>query len=116
MPQPHPGRKSFMEYLRNQFPWKEDWDASDIFEENTVFTYEEVTEALKRISVTDPALYRCLSYWWLSSRTLSEISRGLGCDPSTFKRNCQKAIHIVMNYLVNEEVTIRLDSLDLIDQ
>ena len=127
MPKPHPGRKSFLDYLKNEFPWEKDWDARDIFvkdgksknpnkkSEDYIFSYIEVKEALKRLARTDPTLYKYLNYWWLTHRTLSEISRGLDCDPSTFKRNSQKGVHTVINYLINEDVTLELESLDLVD-
>lgn len=107
---PHPGRNSLINYLKKGFPWKEDWEAESI---GHTFTHSEVKEALKRLMITDPKLYRLLSYRWQTNRARSSIASHVYLDPSTLKRNWDVAINILANYLINKDVTENLDSIDI---
>lgn len=108
----NPQIESFTKYLKNNFPFKENWEAAELLGES--FTYEEVREALKRLKTTDPLLHKNLGYRWQSTRSRNSIANSLYCDPSTLKRRWDKAIKIIINYLVNKEVTAELEPIDLI--
>jgi len=108
----HPGRDSFIKYLKTNFPWKENWEPIIKGEEHS-FTHKDVKRALKSLQVTDPKLYRLLSYRWQTARNRSDLAGSLYLDPSTLKRHWDVATNIVVNYLINEEVTSKLDSVDI---
>ena len=42
----HPGRDSFIKYLKTNFPWKENWEPIIKGEEHS-FTHKDVKRALK---------------------------------------------------------------------
>lgn len=111
----HTGLDSLSKYLRSGFAWKEEWVCEKL---GMVFTYPEVKEALRRLKRTDPKLHRLLEYRWLSNRTRSEIANALYMDGSTLKRTWDKAMHIVVNWLVHgiqDDLVEELQSLDIME-
>ncbi len=109
----HPGINSFLKYLKEDFPWKKDWDPGDIFEEDIVFTYLEVKQAIIDFRNINPHHHRLLEYAWLSNRKREEIANGLYMDSSTLKRSWNKSIHMIVNRLVNKDVIDPLEPIDL---
>lgn len=100
MAKSHPGLKLLTNYLRNEFPWKKDYvcktDEIDI-----TFTYSQVKEALNKLKTTDPKLHRLLAYRYMSNRSRSDIAQSMYMDSSTLKRNWDKAMMIVQNWLMH---------------
>lgn len=82
-----------------------------------VYSYEQVTEALNKIRITDPGLYKVLWYSWFTDRSIVDISCSLYMDSSTFKRKCDKAISLVLGYLRNPEIMSKehIKPIDLIN-
>jgi hypothetical protein len=110
---PDPKLQQFKTYLKKGFALREDWH-SLIFDE--VYTYLEIKEALRKLSMSDPDLHRLLGWVWLSNRPRNDVAGGLFMDPSTLKRKQDKAMLIILNYLNNCEVTAELEPIDLINQ
>lgn len=69
-----------------------------------IYKYEEVKEALSKIRITDPGLYKVLWYSWFTDRSIVDISCSLYMDSSTFKRKCDKAICLVLGYLRDPDI------------
>lgn len=111
---PHPGIDRFTRYLKNEFPWKKNLDLSSVMTDKDVFSYDEVKEAINKLKLTDPTLHRILGYRWQTQRSRNAIANALYMDPSTVKRNWDRAINIIVNYLVNKECTAELEAIDLL--
>lgn len=110
----HNGINSFLKYLKEEFPWKKNWDASEVFEEDISFTYTEVKQAIIEFKKINPKQHRLLEYAWLTSRKRDEIANGLYIDSSTLKRSWNKSIHIIVNSLVNKDIIEPLEPIDII--
>ena len=116
MAKPNPILNAFMKYLRSEFPEQKNLDLSDVLREDlsrVKFTYLEVKEAILRLKTVDPELHRLLAYFWQSTRSRSDIADALHFDPSTVKRRANKGMGILLNYLINNEVTAELEPIDL---
>lgn len=100
MAKSHPGLKLLTNYLRNEFPWKKDYICKTN-EIDITFTYSQVKEALNKLKTTDPKLHRLLSYRYMSNRSRSDIAQSMYMDSSTLKRNWDKAMMIVQNWLMH---------------
>lgn len=109
------------EYLRSEFPQQKDLDLSidtkgegllDAAKSQVYFTYLEVKEAMLKFKAVDPELYCMFGYHWQSKRTRNRIAESLYVDPSTLKRNWNKGINILLNYLVNRDVCVDLEPID----
>jgi|688.fasta_scaffold1202849_1 hypothetical protein len=116
MARPNPVLNTFMKYLRSEFPEQGNLDLSNVLDENlsrVKFTYLEVKEAMLKFKTVDPDLHRLLAYFWQSTRSRNAIAEALHFDPSTVKRRANKAMGIILNYLVNSEVTADLEPIDI---
>lgn len=100
MAKSHPGLKLLTNYLRNEFPWKKDYECNTE-EMEICFTYTEVKTALQKLKITDPKLHRLLSYRYMTNRSRSAIAQSLFMDSSTLKRSWDKAMFILQNWLVH---------------
>lgn len=122
MARSHPGLRLLTNYLRVEFPWKKKYIC--ITEEiNKEFSYEQVKEALVKLKTTDPNLHRLLSYRYMTNRSRSDIAQSLYMDSSTLKRNWDKSMYILQNWLMhgiseNDEPPLieKLDGIDIIYQ
>ncbi len=113
MAKAHSGIDKFIKYLRQDFAWKQDFNCPETEE---VYSHQQVKEALLKLKKTDPELYRMLSYLWQTKRTRNAIAEHLYCDSSTLRRKWIISLHILMNYLVNHEVTEDIGPIDLIQK
>lgn len=110
----NPVLDSFTKYLKTSFACKEDWDAMEVL--NETFKYEDVKQAMVEFKTTDPGLHRILSYRWQTARSRNDIANSLYLDPSTLKRQWDKAMFLVINRLVNKEASAVLEPIDLIQK
>lgn len=119
MARSHPGLKLLTNYLRTEFPWKKDYVC--ITEEmNITFTYDQVKEALVKLKITDPSLHRLLCYRYMTNRSRSDIAQSLYMDSSTLKRQWDKGMYILQNWLMHgisydPNVLPLIEKLDAID-
>lgn len=111
MARPHSGLDSLTRYLRTGFPWKSEWKCEAL---GMTFDYEDVKSAMLALKKSDPGLHRLLSYRWQTTRSRNAIANALYLDPSTLKRSWDKAMHQVVNYLVNRDVYEELEAIDLV--
>lgn len=121
MAKSHPGLKILTNYLRNDFAWQKDYvcKTNNI---DKVFTHGQVKEALNKLKVTDPKLHRLLTYRYMTTRSRSDIAHSLYMDSSTLKRNWDKAMMIIQNWLTHgladegeeEPLINKLDGIDLL--
>lgn len=117
MAKSHPGLKLLTTYLKTEFPWKKDYVCKTA-EIDTVFTYEQVKQALHNLKTTDPYLHRLLEYRYMTTRSRSAIAQALYMDSSTLKRSWDKAMMIIQNWLMHgtgeDPILEKLDGIDLI--
>ena len=121
MAKSHPGLKLLTNYLKTEFAWKKDYVCSTA-EIDVRFTYQQVKDALSKLKTTDPKLHRLLAYRYMTNRSRSDIAHSLYMDSSTLKRNWDKAMHIVQNWLMhgipdegkNEPLIEKLEGVDLL--
>lgn len=121
MAKSHPGLKLLTNYLRNEFSWQRDYICKTD-EIDRVFTYEQVKDALTKLKITDPKLHRLLTYRYMTNRSRSDIAQSLYMDSSTLKRNWDKGMMIIQNWLMHgipdEEGGLplieKLDGIDLL--
>ena len=102
-------------YLKSEFSQQKDCDLGDILDENksrVYFDYLEVKSALLKLKTVDPELHRLLGYLWQSYRSRNYIASSLYLDSSTLRRRWVKALNIILNYLINSEVTADLEPID----
>ena len=113
MPAPHPIISSFKSYIKNDFalPTQEYWvvkckpkTGNDVIEVKV--SHKEVKEALRKLGLTDPFLFRLLSYLIFSNRTKSDIAAAVGVDPSTIGRKWHAAIKTILNWIFNGDLCI----------
>jgi len=100
MAKSHPGLKLLTNYLRNEFGWQKDY-VCKTDEIDKVFTHAEVKDALRKLKTTDPKLHRLLTYRYMTTRSRSDIAHSLYMDSSTLKRNWDKAMMILQNWLMH---------------
>lgn len=109
------------EYLRSEFSQQKDLDLSinnkgetllDKTKSQVYFTYLEVKEAMLKFKAVDPDLYRMFGYQWQSKRARNRIAESIYVDPSTLKRNWNKGINILLNYLINRDICVDLEPID----
>jgi len=94
MPKPHPIRDKFLKYLRSDMAHDKLWvDASG------VYTSNEVRDAVKRISRTDPLLHRIIDYYIRTRMPRMRIAEAVHYDSSTVKRKLDDAVDIVLQQL-----------------
>jgi hypothetical protein len=120
MAKSHPGLRLLTNYLRNEFPWKRNYVCKTDYID-TEFTYDEVKEALVKLKTTDPKLHRLLAYRYMSNRSRSDIAQSMYMDSSTLKRNWDKAMMILQNWLMHgisrngsEPLIEKLEGIDII--
>jgi len=121
MAKSHPGLKLLTNYLRNEFAWKHDY-VCQTDEIDRTFTYAQVKDALGKLKTTDPKLHRLLTYRYMTTRSRSDIAHSLYMDSSTLKRNWDKGMMILQNWLMHgiaeegedEPLIERLDGIDLL--
>lgn len=114
MAKAHPAIDTFIKYLREGFALKDSCDLQDSLGET--FSYEKVKSAFVSLKKTDPELHRLLSYLWQSKRKRNTIAEHLYIDSSTLRRKWVTGILILLNYLVNEEITEDIGPIDLIQK
>ncbi len=112
MAKSHPGLKLLTNYLKTEFPWKKDYICKTE-EINTFFTYQEVVDALFKLKTTDPTLHKLLSYRYMTNRSRNAISESLYMDSSTLKRQWDRAMFILQNWLMHG--TIPKDEINFTD-
>jgi hypothetical protein len=106
MPAPNPITTSFKAYLRSKFsmPTKEPWVCVGKDSEGNQFTlnipHKAVQEAMRKMSLTDPMLYRMLEAVWRTARTWDDIAAAYYVDPSTVRRRVDRAIQIVFGWIL----------------
>lgn len=117
MAKSHPGLKLMTQYLRTEFPWKKEY-VCKTDEIDRTFTYEEVKAALNKLKTTDPRLHRLLAYRYMTNRSRSDIAQSLYMDSSTLKRNWDKAMMILQNWLMHggedDPLIEKLDGVDIL--
>ena len=107
---------SLIKYLKNDFGWKRDWDATEVLGEGHIFTHAQIKKAMDELKTNDPELHRILGYRWQTTRSRNSIANSLYLDPSTLKRSWNKAMNLIMNFLLNEDVMANLEPIDLINK
>lgn len=113
MAKSHPGLRLLTNYLKIEFPWKKNYTCITK-EIDRVFTYEEVKEALVKLKTTDPNLHRLLTYRYMTNRSRSDIAQSLYMDSSTLKRQWDKGMYILQNWLMHG--TSQLNEVPLIEK
>lgn len=123
MAKSHPGLRLLTNYLRVEFPFRKNYVC--VTEEiNHTFKYEEVLDALVKLKTTDPTLHRLLTYRYMTNRSRSDIAQSLYMDSSTLKRQWDKGMYILQNWLMHgttntkEEIPLieKLPGIDLLYQ
>ena len=117
MAKSHPGLKLLTAYLRTEFPWKKEYHCKTE-EIDITFSYEEVKAALTKLKTTDPRLHRLLAYRYMTNRSRSDIAQSLFMDSSTLKRNWDKAMMILQNWLMHgsseDPLIEKLEGIDIL--
>ena len=110
-----PTINAITKYLKAEFPQQKDCDLSQVLDANksrVVFGYLEVKSALLKLKTVDPELHKLLGYLWQSYRSRNYIANSLYMDSSTLRRRWVKGLNIILNYLINSEVTAELEPID----
>lgn len=104
--------KSLLSYFRHSYLEKLSWYYE---EEDRVYSYQEIKQALYRVKITDPSNYRNLEMLY-SSHGLScnQIAQLRGRDASTLNRSWEKTIHLVKNYLTYADLVPDLKPINLV--
>lgn len=122
MPAPNPVTTSFKSYLKTQFcmptrpPWLytgKDYEGNPL---SVNVPYDAVKEAIRKMSLTDPMLYRMLEYAWKTNRTWDDIADAFYVDPSTVRRRVDRAIQIVFAWIQHGDLCLdnELPPVDLV--
>lgn len=112
MPKNHQGLSNLTTYLKTKFPWKEDYECELKNGEKIIFSYEEVKEGLNKVKNTDPVLYKILTYRFMTSLTRTDIASILHMDGSTLKRNWNKAMNSLQNWLLHGNKEVNQEGVD----
>ena len=115
MPQADPGRDSLFKYLKHRYPWKFNWDTSELPNIKDEYSYEEIKDALQNIKQVNPEIWKYMGYLINSGRNRNDLGSFLGCDTSTLKRKCNRGFDIMLNYLNNKNSFYPLKKIDLIN-
>jgi hypothetical protein len=92
-------RQEFVKYMRTGYAYGEEW--TDLW---GTHSSTDIRESIKRLSETDPMLYRVFNLYTLSRMSRHRIAVRLGYDYSTVKRKLDQAIDIVLTMLANLEI------------
>lgn len=117
MTKANPVVNATLAYLKNGFSCQQDLDLSkvlDVSKSQVIFTYKEVKDAMFRLKTVDPGIHNMLGYRWQSTRSRQAIAESKHLDSSTVRRRWVKGIEILLNYLINEEVTAELEPIDIL--
>lgn len=94
-------RKSFLEYLRREFPYKKDWKHPS---SGHVFKHEEIKSVLKDYMKMDSKSYRVLWYLWTTQGTRAFVAEMVNFSSPTVKRMWNRSINTLMLMLLFPEL------------
>lgn len=93
----HLVRKSFLHYLKNDFPYGVDWIHPSSKE---VWSSEQIKDTLVRVKRLNPENYKVLWALWMTKETNEFIARRLCYSTTVIKKKWEKAINAVMILLL----------------
>lgn len=94
-------KKSFLYYLKNQFPYDLDWQHPT---SQLIWTNNEIKEALIKLKHLNPDCYKVLWALWTTRDTIQGISTRFAYSPTVIKARWERAISIVMTILYYPEL------------
>lgn len=100
MPAPHPMRGPFLKYLREKFPYKEDFTDT----KGNVYSYDSIKTAIGEIRHMNFELNEALYYFTKSRLPRTQIADTMNVDSTTYKRKLNKACDLVMEYVNHKEL------------
>lgn len=117
MAKSNPILNELTKYLKSGFSVQFDLDLSQVLDTNksrVVFSYLEVKDALLKLKTTDPYYHSILGYHWQTNRSRNDLANSLYLDSSTLRRRWIKALNMLLNYLINNEVVAELEPVDIL--
>lgn len=96
-------RDSLLQYMRVQFS---EYNCSEpwVYGGYTI-PKAAIKEAIRKIHLTDPRMYSLAEHMWrASSMSKNSIARYKNTDPSTLRRNWDKFLNMVFNWIFNGDV------------
>jgi hypothetical protein len=89
-------KKSFLYYLKNQFPYDLDWSHPT---SNMVWKNSEIKEALIKLKTTCPESYKVLWALWTTRETTSNLAKRFSYSTTVIKSRWERAVNIFMTIL-----------------
>ncbi len=111
MPAPHPVRGPFLKYLREQFPYKQDFTDP----KGNVYSYEQIKQGISEIRHVNYELNEALFYFTKSRLPRTQIADTMNVDSTTYKRKLNKACDLVLEY-VNHKTLLGSYTIDIDDK
>lgn len=100
MPAPHPMRGSFLKYLRELFPYKQDY----IDPNGKLYEYSKVRDCIEKLKDNDPQLLRVLWYHMHTRLPRTRAAEQLFMDPTTVKRKLDVACDVIMQFVEHQGI------------
>ncbi|WOL31341.1 hypothetical protein [Microcoleus phage My-WqHQDG] len=96
-------RDSLLHYMRECYgeytvvqPW--------VFGEHTI-PKAAIKDAIRKVHLTDPRMYSMAEHMWrASSMSKNSIAKYKNTDPSTLRRNWDKFLNMVLNWVLNGDI------------
>lgn len=91
MPAPNPQYHALYNYLKKNFPYKE-----DLTLDGETFPFAKVKEAVYSLKDCNPELLRVLNLYIFQALSRSRIAEEIGADPSTIRRSMDRCLQLVL--------------------
>lgn len=98
-------RKSFLEYLKTEFPLEYPWVHPIT---KRVWTHTEIKEALLRVKELNNESYKVLWGLWTTGQTTEFLSQRFHLSTSVIKHKWEKAINLTLLLLIYPDLNIEL--------
>lgn len=97
----HLVRKSFLNYLKNEFPYECDWVHPT---SHKLWKCSQIKEALSRIKRLNPENYKVLWALWMTRETTEFLAQRFCYSTTVIKKKWERAISTVMVLLIYPEL------------
>lgn len=100
---PHVIRSSFMNYLKNDFMYKRDWQHPVSKE---IYTHENIRLVLHKYMYISPQIYKALHALWIGSSSRETLANLFSYSPSTIRRKWDTGINMIILMLGWPELVV----------
>jgi hypothetical protein len=97
---PNVVRKSFIDYLRKEFPYKKDWKHPI----NGTYSHDEIRRVISEYKLMNSGQYRYLWWLWTCQGSRSFIAEIMNVSSPTVRRAWDKSINVIMLMLYFPEL------------